>query len=56
MYIMAKRMFKKTLYAFIPTFLFAVDFMHFSQTRISTIDSYSVFFIIAMYLFMYIYT
>lgn len=56
MYFLAKRMLKKTLYAFIPTFLFAVDFMHFTQTRIATIDSYSVFFILAMYLFMYIYT
>ncbi len=56
MYILAKRMLKKTLYAFIPTFLFAVDFMHFTQTRMATIDSYSVFFIMAMYLFMYIYT
>ncbi len=56
MYLLAKRMLKKTLYAFIPTFLFAVDFMHFTQTRIATIDSYSVFFILAMYLFMYMYT
>ncbi len=56
MYIFAKRILKKTLYAFIPTFLFAVDFMHFTQTRIATIDSYSVFFIMLMYLFMYIYT
>ena len=56
MFIFAKRLFKKTLFAFIPTFLFAVDFMHFSQTRIATIDSYSVFFIMLMYFFMYIYT
>ena len=56
MYIFAKRLFKKTLFAFIPTFLFAVDFMHFAQTRIATIDSYSVFFIMLMYYFMYIYT
>lgn len=56
MYFFAKRLLKKTLYAFIPTFLFAVDFMHFTQTRIATIDSYSIFFILLMYLFMYIYT
>ena len=55
MYYFAKRLLKKTLYAFIPTFLFAVDFMHFTQTRIATIDSYSIFFILAMYVFMYIY-
>lgn len=56
MYLLAKRMFKKTLFAFIPTFLFAVDFMHFSQTRIATIDSYSLFFVMLMYYFMYRYT
>ena len=56
MYVFAKRIFKKTLYALIPTALFALDFMHFAQTRIATIDSYSVFFIMLMYFFMYLYT
>lgn len=56
MYIFAKRLFKRPLFAFIPTFLFAVDFMHFSQTRIATIDSYSLFFVMLMYYFMYRYT
>jgi dolichyl-phosphate-mannose--protein O-mannosyl transferase len=56
MYVFAKRLFKKTLFAFIPTFLLAVDFMHYTQTRIATIDSYSVFFILLMYFFMYLYT
>ncbi len=56
MYVFAKRIFKKTLYAFIPTALFALDFMHYTQTRIATIDSYSIFFIMLMYLFMYMYT
>jgi hypothetical protein len=56
MYLFAKRLFKKPLFAFIPTFLMAVDFMHFAQTRIATIDSYSVFFIMLMMYFMYIYT
>lgn len=56
MYYFAKRVFGKTLFASIPTFLIAVDFMHFTQTRIATIDSYSVFFIMLMYLFMYMYT
>jgi dolichyl-phosphate-mannose--protein O-mannosyl transferase len=44
------------LFAFIPTALFALDFMHYTQTRIATIDSYSVFFIMLMYYFMYRYT
>lgn len=56
MYIFGKRIFKKTLFAFIPTALFALDFMHYTQTRIATIDSYSVFFIMLMYLFMFMYT
>jgi dolichyl-phosphate-mannose--protein O-mannosyl transferase len=56
MYIFAKRLFGKPLFAFIPTALFALDFMHYTQTRIATIDSYSVFFIMLMYYFMYLYT
>lgn len=31
------------------TLLFALDFMHFTQTRIATIDTYAVFFILLMY-------
>ena len=54
-YLLGKKMFKKTLFAGSVATLFAFDFMHYAQTRISTIDSYSVFFIIAMYLFMYWY-
>ena len=56
MYLFAKKLLKKTLFAFIPTFLMAVDFMHYTQTRIATIDSYSVFWIILMYFLMYLYT
>ena len=33
--------------------LLATDFMHFAQTRIATIDTYGVFFILLMYGFMY---
>lgn len=35
------------------TVLLASGFMHFTQTRIATIDSFAVFFIILMYFFMY---
>ena len=31
------------------TVLFAFDFMHFTQTRIATIDTYAVFFLLLMY-------
>ncbi len=52
-YLLLKRFFGRTRYAFFGTFLFAFDFMHFSLTRIATIDSYPVFFILGMYYFMY---
>lgn len=55
MYLMIKQLLKKTEYAAVGTFLLAVDAMHFTQTRIATIDSYGVFFIILMYLFMFRY-
>jgi dolichyl-phosphate-mannose--protein O-mannosyl transferase len=55
MYVFGKRLFKKPEYALLTSFLFAFDFMHFTQTRIATIDVYGVFFIILMYYFMYRY-
>ncbi|MBE7016614.1 MAG: phospholipid carrier-dependent glycosyltransferase [Ruminococcaceae bacterium] len=54
-YFFTKRMFGGTAVPALVTLLSATDFMHFAQTRIATIDSYSVFFILLMYLFMYIY-
>lgn len=54
-YLFAKRFFKETWIAGIVTTLFAFDFMHFTQTRIATIDVFVTFFIIAMYYFMYRY-
>ncbi len=53
LYLLSKRMFRSTLGAFTTTTVFAFDFMHFVQTRIATIDSYAVLFIVAMYYFMY---
>lgn len=53
LYLLSKRMFKNTMGAFTATTLFAFDFMHFVQTRIATIDSYAVLFIVMMYYFMY---
>lgn len=55
MYLFAKKLFGKTEYGFIAAFLLACDFMHFTQTRIATIDVYGVFFIMLMYYFMYKY-
>ncbi len=54
-YILVKRMFGGRAVPAAVSFLMATDFMHFAQTRIATIDSYSVFFILLMYLFMYVY-
>ncbi len=55
MYMFGKRLFKKSEYALLMAGLFAFDFMHFVQTRISTIDVYGVFFIILMFYYMYQY-
>lgn len=55
MYCLGKLMFKKTSWATALMLLMTFDGMHFIQTRLATIDSYGVFFIILMYLFMYKY-
>lgn len=55
MYALLKRMFGAFEICACGTAIFAFDFMHFTQTRIATIDTYAVFFILLMYLFMYIY-
>lgn len=55
LYLFLKKLFRETRYASMGTALFAFDFMHFSLTRMGTIDSYPVFFILAMYYFMYLF-
>ncbi|OBZ13355.1 phospholipid carrier-dependent glycosyltransferase [Bacillus sp. FJAT-26390] len=55
MYLFARRLFKSRLYAGLAAALFAADFMHFTQTRIATIDVYGVFFIMLMFYFMHKY-
>ena len=52
LYVFAKRIFRRTDYAFITAGLFAADCMHFAQTRIATIDTYALFFTLLMFLFM----
>lgn len=54
-YIFAKRMCGRTRYATLAAVLFAADGMHFVQTRIATVDSYLVLFIMLSFLFMYQY-
>ena len=55
LYLLWKKMTGNTPAAALACFLFAFDFMHFTQTRIATIDVYITFFVIAMYYFMYSY-
>ena len=55
LYMLLKRMFGSTDICACATAIFAFDFMHFAQTRLATIDTYAVFFILLMYLFMYMY-
>ena len=53
MYLLGKLFFRKTRYAFLTAFVMAFDMMHLTQTRIATIDSYAVLFILLMYLCMF---
>ncbi|MDO4983374.1 MAG: phospholipid carrier-dependent glycosyltransferase [Eubacteriales bacterium] len=55
MYIFVKKMFGGRTAPTACTVVLASDFMHFVQTRIATIDTYGVFFILLMYLFMYLF-
>lgn len=55
MYALLKRLFGGRAVPLLGTLVFASDFMHYVQTRIATIDTYAVFFILLMYLFMFLY-
>ena len=55
LYVFLKNLFGKTSVAAMGTLLFAFDFMHFVQTRIATIDTYGVFFILLAFFFLYRY-
>ena len=54
-YVFAKRLFGATKYAALAMVIFAADGMHFVQTRIGTVDSFLVLFMLLSYLFMYQY-
>ena len=53
LYILIKNMFGKTPLAVCGTLLLCSEFMHLTQTRIATIDTYGVFFTLISYLFFY---
>ncbi len=52
MYLLVKQLTKSSSLSLIAMLLLSLDSMHFTQTRIATIDSYAVFWIMLMYLFM----
>ena len=52
MYLLAKELFGNVKAAWLTAFVFAFDFMHYTQTRIATVDSYVVLFTMLMFLFM----
>ena len=53
LYVFLKNLFGRTAVAACATLVFAFDFMHFVQTRIATIDSYTTFFVLLMFWLMY---
>ena len=52
MFCLAKKTLVDSWLALVATSILALDFMHFTLTRISTIDSYPVFFIMLTFLFL----
>lgn len=52
MYLLTKQLFKRSSLSLIGGLLMAVDLMHFTQSRLATVDIFAVFFIMASYLFM----
>ena len=55
LYLIIKELFKKESYAIIGVTLMSVEFMHFTTARISTLEPFSIFFIMLMYYFMFKY-
>ncbi len=51
-YLLAKQLTRRRFMGVLAAGLFALDFMHFTQTRIATIDSFATLFIIYAYFFM----
>ena len=54
-YIFAKKMFKSRKYALLAAVLMTFDNFHFAQTRMGTVDSFLVLFMILSSYFMYLY-
>lgn len=55
-YLLARRLLRdRTVFAVLTTILFTFDFMHFTQTRIATIDVFVTFFNLLSFYFMAVY-
>ncbi len=52
LYLLARDLFQNRLYGALAAFVFAFDFMHFTQTRITTLDTSITFFTILMFYWM----
>ncbi len=52
LYLLAKQLTHKRSIASLSMIAFSLDLMHYTQTRVATIDSFPVFFILLSYLFM----
>ncbi len=52
LYLLAMQLMKRTRWAALSALLLTADCMHFTQTRIATIDSFPVLFMMLMFLFM----
>lgn len=55
MYLFGKKLFGGRFFPFCAALLLTFDFMHFTQSRIATIDVYAAFFILLMYYYFYDY-
>ena len=55
LYCLIKNLFGKRLVAICGTLVFAFDFMHFVQTRIATIDTYAMLFVLLQFYCLYRY-
>ena len=54
-YLLGKSMFGTWMGGFAPAFLLTFDFMHFTMGRISTVDTFAIFFSLTSHLFFFIY-
>jgi hypothetical protein len=53
MYLLLKQLFNSSFVSVCGTLIWAADFMRFTQTRIATIDTYNVFFVLLMFIFIH---